>query len=118
MDRRGQKHLPIPYDFDYAGFVNAPYAVPYDYLPINKVTDRLYRGICREITLTQYVRDEFFEKENEILDIMDSFKSELPASEFRIARRYLLDFFTIIKNERTFKDQIINKCEKNTLVSN
>lgn len=35
-----------PYDFDYSGFVDAPYAVPPDGLGINSVRTRLYRGSC------------------------------------------------------------------------
>ena len=37
----------VPYDFDYAGLVNADYAVPYEKLPIKSVTERLYIGFCR-----------------------------------------------------------------------
>jgi len=36
----------IPYDFDYSGFVNAPYATPPDQLKINDVKQRFYRGYC------------------------------------------------------------------------
>jgi len=43
------KALPIvvPYDFDWCGIVNAPYAVPAEHLPIESVSTRLYRGFCR-----------------------------------------------------------------------
>lgn len=35
----------VPYDFDYSGMVNAPYAVPMEGLPIEAVTARYYRGV-------------------------------------------------------------------------
>jgi len=38
--------IPIPYDFDFSGFVNAPYATPPDVLKINDVRQRFYRGYC------------------------------------------------------------------------
>ncbi len=38
--------IPIPYDFDFAGIVNAEYAGPNPKFRINSVTDRLYRGHC------------------------------------------------------------------------
>jgi len=44
----------VPYDFDYAGLVNAPYAVPGEDYGIESVKDRVYRGFPRteaEITL-------------------------------------------------------------------
>lgn len=37
--------LLIPYDFDYSGFVNAPYAVPDERLPIQSVRQRFYKGM-------------------------------------------------------------------------
>ncbi|MEO7602370.1 MAG: hypothetical protein ABIS39_03775 [Sphingomicrobium sp.] len=38
--------IPIPYDFDYSGLVNAPYATPPEQLKLRSVRDRQYRGYC------------------------------------------------------------------------
>ena len=38
--------VPVPYDFDFAGAVGAPYANPLDGLPIKDVRQRLYWGWC------------------------------------------------------------------------
>ena len=40
------KAIVIPYDFDFSGFVNAPYATPPDALHIANVRQRVYRGYC------------------------------------------------------------------------
>ncbi|MEO1715062.1 MAG: CotH kinase family protein, partial [Bacteroidota bacterium] len=42
--------IPIPYDFDQSGLVNAPYAKPYPTMPIEQVTDRMlqWRGKNKE----------------------------------------------------------------------
>src|SRR4030095_12697585 len=37
----------VPYDFDYSGLVNAPYALPARGFLLKNVTERLYRGPCR-----------------------------------------------------------------------
>ena len=37
---------PVPYDFDYSGLVNAPYAVPPDSIHVANVKVRRYRGFC------------------------------------------------------------------------
>lgn len=37
----------VPYDFDYSGFVDAPYAVPPEGIRVSNVKVRLYRGFCR-----------------------------------------------------------------------
>jgi hypothetical protein len=38
--------VPIPYDFDFSGLVDAPYATPPDALNIGSVRQRVYRGYC------------------------------------------------------------------------
>jgi hypothetical protein len=38
--------IPVPYDFDFSGLVNAPYAAPRPGLRIDTVTKRQYRGPC------------------------------------------------------------------------
>ena len=38
--------LPVPYDFDFSGAVDAPYAAPPPDLGLRDVRDRLYRGWC------------------------------------------------------------------------
>jgi len=40
--------LVIPYDFDYAGMVNADYAIPFTGLGIETVLERVYLGMCRD----------------------------------------------------------------------
>ena len=37
----------VPYDFDYSGFVDAPYAVPPEGIKVSSVKVRRYRGFCR-----------------------------------------------------------------------
>ena len=38
--------IPVPYDFDFSGLVNAPYATTPDELHISNVRERFYRGYC------------------------------------------------------------------------
>jgi hypothetical protein len=38
----------IPYDFDYSGLVDAPYAVPPEGIDVSSVKARYYRGFCRD----------------------------------------------------------------------
>ena len=42
----GGRTLPIPYDFDFAGAINPPYAVPAPGLRIRTVRERQFRGYC------------------------------------------------------------------------
>ncbi len=42
-----QEPFAIPYDFDWSGVIDAPYARPDYRLPIKSVRERLFRGYCR-----------------------------------------------------------------------
>jgi hypothetical protein len=114
MERKDSKVIPIPYDFDMSGFVSAPYAVPYDYLPIQTVQERLYRGICRDPELVQYVRDYFLMKEQALNEILGSLQSKIQTSQYKIARNYISEFFEIIKDDQQFETQILSTCIPNT----
>lgn len=114
MEKIGSKHIPFPYDFDMAGIVGAPYAIPYDYLPITTVQERLYRGICRDPALVQYVRNLFIIKEQEFYDIMARYENDISTNDYKVARNYLSGFFEIIKNDKLFNSQILSKCQPDT----
>ena len=55
----------VPYDFDYSGFVNAWYAVPFESLPIKSVRERYYLGICRSEEVFRNSLKEFSDKKEE-----------------------------------------------------
>lgn len=44
----GSLPVGVPYDFDYSGLVDAPYAVPPEGMNISSVKTRLFRGLCRD----------------------------------------------------------------------
>lgn len=73
-DYKNQKLIPIPYDFDYSGLVNAHYAIPDEKLNIVKVTERFYRGLCRSDYLYDVILDIYREKKDEIYALIESFK--------------------------------------------
>jgi hypothetical protein len=110
LERKEGNRIPVPYDFDLSGFVNAPYALPYDYLPIKTVQERLYRGICRDIELVNHVKNQFLMNEKIFQETMGSFQNEINSNEFKMARNYLSGFFDILKNESEFNEQILSKC--------
>jgi hypothetical protein len=114
IERKDSKVIPLPYDFDMSGFVSASYAIPYDYLPIQTVQERLYRGICREPELVQYVRDYFLMKEQVLNEILGTLQSEIQTSQYIMARNYISEFFEIIKDDKQFEAQISSKCIPNT----
>jgi hypothetical protein len=115
VELKGDKNIPVPYDFDLSGFVSAPYALPYDYLPIKTVQERLYRGICRESDLVNYIKNQFLLNEKVFQETLNTYQKEINSNEFKIARNYLNSFFEILKNDKEFNAQILSNCTPYTI---
>jgi len=108
------KIVPIPYDFDMSGLVNASYAVvsaiQNKTLPISNVTTRLYRGFDREETIIQEIRKEYIEKENEVYRMVDSYQTYFKdPKEFKELRNYLEGFYKIMKDDKKFQNSVLKK---------
>ncbi len=90
-----RKAMPIPYDFDYAGVVSAPYAIPHESLPIKDVRERHYQGVeCTESEIV--LLNKFFsERKPEILDYCEKFP-HLDAVTKKDVLSYLNSFFEIL----------------------
>lgn len=104
----------IPYDFDMSGIVDAPYAVVSEVngelLDISHVTERLYRGYCHPAEVMEYVRKEFLTKEEKLMSVPDLLKGYLPDKEIKKIKNYIEEFFDTIKDTRSFKYHILDKC--------
>jgi hypothetical protein len=106
--------VPIPYDFDMSGLVNASYSVVPtangNQLEINNVTQRLFRGYKRDERIYQKIRKEFLDNQMAFFEIVDSLKSNFSeAREFSKARKFISDFFEILNNDKKFKNEILSK---------
>jgi hypothetical protein len=104
----------VAYDFDQAGIVDAPYAVPHQELGIPSVLTRLYRGYC-ETDLHNF--DSTFALFNrlkpEFYAIYDSC-SLLPSKYKKFVDRFLDGFYKTINNERDIKKEFGNPCNSDT----
>jgi hypothetical protein len=63
----------VPYDFDYCGMVNAPYAIPQPEFGITKVTDRYYRGLERAKEEVEPMVQMFKEKKEFLIALINNF---------------------------------------------
>ncbi|HXP65596.1 MAG TPA: hypothetical protein VN815_08985 [Steroidobacteraceae bacterium] len=83
---------PVPYDFDYAGLVNAPYAVPPAGIPVANVRVRRYRGFCAHNEEAKAFLAQTSGRRDSLMAILN----ETPQLEERTRRNaagYLGDFF-------------------------
>jgi len=107
------RHIPLAYDFDMSGLVNAPYANPSELTGQNTVRDRVYRGFCRNERVVNYVRQRYLEKEDEVMAVINSHAAYFSEKQLADIRAFVGEFFTTLKNERLFKDAFIDRCRKN-----
>ena len=99
----------VPYDFDWSGLVNAPYAVPAEFLEIETVRTRLYRGFCRTDAELQPALNEFRQSKDEIYQICNSVPG-LSEKELKKVLKYIDDFFKIIENPKKVELEFHIKC--------
>jgi hypothetical protein len=101
----------VPYDFDISGFVNAPYAIPPEGLPVQSVRNRYYRGLCRYNEQAPAAAQLFRERREAILAAIEG-EQRLSDGQRRSARRYIESFFEVIDDPGRFQNQVIERCRR------
>ena len=102
--------MPIAYDFDMSGVVNAPYATYDEKLGIKSVRERIYKGYCRDEKVAQAVREDYINREQSIIAVIDTFDKFFEPKEIEGLKKYLNEFFVTIKSDRAYGERLIGKC--------
>ena len=99
IPKADSSHRPyvVPYDFDYSGFVNTDYAVPDQALPIQSVSERLYRGFPRSEAELNDVIAVFNAKKQTIFDMVNHFDLFTTKSKKEMID-YLEQFYSTISS--------------------
>lgn len=99
----------LPFDFDHAGLVNAPYAEPDERLGIRQVTQRLYRGLCIHNDQLPNAIDIFNDRRPELEALFT--RDDLPFPKARArALRYIDGFYEIINDPEKLEKNVIGAC--------
>jgi len=102
----------VPYDFDYAGLVNAHYARPFPKLPIVSVQERLWRGPCKTEAEINAALTPFREKKAELLALPASLAPlGLDEGSRKYTEKYLDEFFEIVENPNKLKKNFVSDCK-------
>jgi hypothetical protein len=113
VKREGYLHpIPIPYDFDHAGIVEAPYALPAEQLNLQSVRERLYRGYSYPEALFRQVFDRFIAQKPKIYALYQQ-NPYLDKTYVKRTLSYLDDFYKQITNERMIQSQFIEQGLRN-----
>ena len=103
------KATPLPYDFDYSGFVNAPYALPPDQLKLSSVRERKYRGYCIHNAEVAEAARTFRSQQSAI----EAALAAIPGLDPRAlssARAFMAGFFSEIATDQSVADKILKRC--------
>jgi hypothetical protein len=104
--------VPVPYDYDSAGIVNAPHALPNERLHITSVRQRLYRGATCDSTADLEARFLKFDAAKPQLLELFSASSGLDKRNAASATDYIGQFFETRadpkKVERAFRSSCKN----------
>ncbi|GMR12223.1 MAG: hypothetical protein BMS9Abin29_0412 [Gemmatimonadota bacterium] len=104
-------YFPIAYDFDWSGFVDAPYARPDPMLAIRSVRQRVYRGFCRPDVDFSTIFAIFAERRAAIDEMLAAQEGLDQRSRDRLTD-YLDGFFETIGKRREADREIIGACRR------
>jgi hypothetical protein len=100
----------IPYDFDYAGFVNATYAINVQNPDISSVKTRMFVGICYTKDEYQEIVKRFSEKKDEINTLINNFELLETKTKKRISN-YINDFQKLIEQPDFYEKHVLPLCK-------
>ena len=87
--------LPVPYDFDHAGIVEAKYALPAEQLGLESVRERAYRGLAYPMPVFQQVFDKFNQVKPQFYALYQT-DSRLNKMYVKRTLKYLDEFYDLI----------------------
>ncbi len=102
-------YVPVPYDFDWTGFVSARYAEPDERLRIRNVRQRIYRGFCRPNFDFSTVYDQFHAISAD-LEALYTGQEGLDEDNGRDAVEYLADFYEDIETSDRADGRLQRDC--------
>ena len=102
-------YTPIIYDFDAAGLVNTAYSVPATSLGIQHVSQRLYRGACRDPAIMESARSNLLQHQATLTDIIKT-DPLLHGGKKKSAVKYLKRGFDAFTLEKRYQRFILGKC--------
>jgi hypothetical protein len=102
----------IPYDFDFSGLVDAPYAIPKEDLGIASVRERLYRGLPRTSDEVQKALSIFREKKQAIKKLLMGFDL-LSQRQREEMMDYVEEFYKTIESKRDAEKIFIEEAAYN-----
>ncbi len=84
--------VPVGYDFDFSGWVGAPYASPTSEIGQQSIYHRIYQGYAQSDDVMRKVADSFRDKRRKVIDMIANFQY-LPTEDRTVVQRFAARFF-------------------------
>ncbi|MFT5571117.1 MAG: hypothetical protein ACI9FR_000025 [Cryomorphaceae bacterium] len=110
------KFIPVPYDFDMSGLVNAPYAAPPPHLPINEVRKRYFNGWCKDDKHFRDAVEKFKQHKPEIMALVDD-STLINTAMKKKTKTYFEKFYSMADTPKRYQKEIIGRCRGKTTTS-
>lgn len=101
--------VPVPYDFDVSGMVNAPYAIPDPILGLENVRERLYRGWCFPQVDTAPLVQTFLDRRSSVEEVFRE-APFLTEDTRRDALRYLEGSYESLETAERAQRRLFRDC--------
>ena len=101
--------ISIPYDFDNAGLIDAPYAAPNPRFKINTVKQRVYRGRCSNNSHLDSTFQHFLAKRDEIGMLVTGLNG-FDEKSVKGTMNLIDGFYKDISTPKTVQKKFIKKC--------
>lgn len=100
---------PLPYDFDFSGLVNAPYAEPNPRYKFRSVRHRHFMGLCKNNELLPDTIQQFLDKKDAIYAIIDELDMLKRRSRWDVTA-YLNGFYKVISAPKHEGSALLASC--------
>lgn len=104
--------IPVPFDFDYAGIVQTPYASPPPELGITTVRQRLFRGYTSSANTTRKTINTFNALRTALYGVY-TLNKQIDKAYLKRTIKYLDDFYETINNPKDLERKIVRVGQKN-----
>ena len=109
----GPPYIALPFDFDFAGLVNASYAEPNPRYPVSSVRTRYYKGLCSTNDLLPETIRLFERRRDDMFRAIDELSNACGAARRAVGwpRRYIESFYDIISDPDRVQKELLDKCD-------
>jgi hypothetical protein len=101
--------VPVPYDFDFSGFVDSPYAGVPEGIPLERITQRYFRGHCAMSGEVPAVAREYLARRADMTALIDN-QPGLDSKFKDKTERFMDEFFAALNDPGRLQSQLVRHC--------